>query len=769
MCLDPFLRHKSARVAALTPLLAALLAVPLRADDLIPPDRLAMAERARSLPELVEGGSITPHWRTDGSAFWYAEGAPAETVIWTVDPATGEARELFDSDRLRAALAEELGHAPPWDGVPFDTFTFEDDERTVRFELGGALAGPTYKLDLASYEITATPAPTDTERDRTTPRKVRDGFASGVPPVMEAPSPDGRFFLGEAEHDLTLRWSVDARSLRLTDDGSEDRPWSMADARWAPDSLRALVFRHDRRGLARLPVVHWLKTTEEVEFFPYTKSGGAMEQTEPWVIDVLTRRKVRLDVAEARDAFFYPVGWRPDGSEILLMVMNRRSNHLRLIAADPATGATRTVVEERSDTFLGALEFQVVWPDTVTLLGDGEQLIWLAERDGWRHAYLYHLDGRLIRRLTRGDFPVERIVAVDEDEGFVYLLANAEPRPYDTHLYRVPLAGGRLEKLTGAEGEHAVVMAPSKRYFLDTHSTPRRPPVVEWRRADGTLVKVLSRAGTRVLERELRWRPPETFTVTAADGETPLHGVLYQPWDFDPAKRYPVVDYIYNGPFITWAPQTFLDRRGIEALALAQLGFVTVVLDGRGTTERGKAFQDVVYRAFGRNEIPDHATALEQLAAERPFIDLSRVGIFGGSWGGYMTIRALLLRPDLFGVGVATNAVTGLIDHPASAIEGYMGLPQDMPEAYEEASNLRLADRLEGHLLLIHGTSDVNATFSNVMKMAAALVRADKPYDLLVLPEESHRIEGQASRYADLARWRYFVEHLRPYGPPAKP
>jgi dipeptidyl aminopeptidase/acylaminoacyl peptidase len=255
------------------------------------------------------------------------------------------------------------------------------------------------------------------------------------------------------------------------------------------------------------------------------------------------------------------------------------------------------------------------------------------------------------------------------------------------------------------------------------------------------------------------WHPPEEFTVKAADGITDLYGVLYRPHDFDPAKRYPVVDNIYNGPQTTWVPRTFANGVGIGAQAMAQLGFVVFVVDGRGTPERGKAFQDVVYGNFGRNEIPDHVAALRALAKDRPYLDLTRVGVTGGSFGGYMTIRAMLLAPEVYHVGVARAPVVDLYD---ANVERYMGLPQEHRDAYEYGSSLRLAGNLRGKLLLIHGSNDINATFSATMKLVEAFARAGRPYDLIILPEQDHALNGVSAAYSSAATNRYLVEHLKP-------
>ncbi len=310
-----------------------------------------------------------------------------------------------------------------------------------------------------------------------------------------------------------------------------------------------------------------------------------------------------------------------------------------------------------------------------------------------------------------------------------------------------------------------IQFAPSKEFFLDTHSSTSRPPAVELRRADGTLLQTLSRANIDALEEELKWRPPEEFVVRAADGKTDLYGLLFKPYDFDPNKKYPVIEYIYAGPQVNLWPWTFtIDAQPLMARippALAQLGFIVFGLDARGTPQRGKELQDVVYGNFGRYEIPDHVAALKQLAEERPYIDLSRVGIYGYSWGGYFTIRALLLAPDVYHVGVAGGAG---VDASAGGHESYLGLPQKNKEGYEYASNLRLARNLKGKLLILHGTSDRNARFSQAMKMVEALIQAGKPYDLLIFPGKNHfnaRV-GTSGRYMREAIRRYFQEHLKP-------
>jgi len=738
------------------------------AQESLDPERDELYARYMAIPSLIKGGVICPdvgplgaaacavNWMADGQSFWFAEGQPDQTVIYRADPAAGTREPFFDAERLRAALTPVLGHEPPYEGLPFDTFTFAGEgERTVRF----SVEDRGFELDLDSYAVSARP-PTEAEAaERAAPRVVREGFTSGAPAAMEVPSPDGRWLLTEKDDGLWVRASFDGREHPVMEDGEEDYAWSVEGAMWAPDGGRVAAMKVDSRHMERVPILHWLKQTEEVEYAPYAKAGNPMPRQELHIVDIVGRRAVQVDVGED-EQILSPVGWLPDGSEYLFLRMLRTYQTLHLVSADPATGETRVVLEETQPTFIKGIGTTPSWHALARPLTDGERFLWISERDGWDHIYLYGMDGRLIQRLTAGEWPVLGIVHVDEAAGLVYFTGHMEEeRPYDTHLYRVALDGGDVVRLTEGEGQHSATVSPNGAYIVDTHSSTSRPPRTDVRTTDGEFVHVVTEADVSALD-ELGWLPPEEFVVKAADGETDLHGVIYKPHDFDPARKYPVIDYIYNGPFISWVPKTFTDGRGLSQAALAQLGFVVFMVDGRGTTERGKAYQDVAYRNFGRNEIPDHRAAMENAAATRPWMDLDRVGIHGGSWGGYMTVRALVLEPDFYDVGVAVNGVYDIHDQNAWAIEPYMDRPWENPEGYQYGSSLRLADQLKAKLLLIHGTSDVNATFSATMKLVEALIRAGKPHDLIVVPEQPHWFTGQSAAFTDAARRRYFQEHL---------
>jgi dipeptidyl aminopeptidase/acylaminoacyl peptidase len=735
------------------------------------------AERERlfrlylSSATFVKENPVTPYWLPDGKRFLYAGRKARSTAIYLVDPQANTKRELWDSSMLDAALLErplvrEDGNSgvPAEDGSAYRGLALIDGETKLRF----TYRGKTRLLTLADKSLKDVPPAKEPEK----PRLVRAGYLSGEPATMEVPSPDGKWFATEKNHNLALRKAGTEEVTLLTTDGIKDHAWSVNFAVWSPDSTKLVVSKNDIRHLPKYPVVQWLKPSVEVSYGPRTTPGGPLPRQEMYSVDVTTRKQTRID-ASKEDHSLLGIRWTPDGSYFLLTRTHRSFNKVELLAATPRTGQVCSILTENSDTFVATPLFG---PYHVPFLADGKRFLWLSERTGWNHIYLGDLDGQTMQPLTQGNWPVVRIVEVDEQNGWVYFIAHGnQARPYDTHLYRVSLSGSGLVKLTEAPGQHdyphyltvigrrapvGVQLSPSKEFFLDTHSSIDRPSRTELRKADGTLLQVLEEADISGLK-QIRWQPPEAFVVKAADGKTDLHGVLYKPYDFDPQKKYPVLDYIYNGPQTTWVPRTFNDMGGLLAQAMAQLGYIIFIVDGRGTPERGKAFQDVVYGKFGQHEIPDHVATLQQLAAQRPYMDLQRVGIYGGSFGGYMTVRAMLTAPEVYRAGIAIAPVYDQEDMPA-AVERYMGTPHEKPEGWKQLSSLPLAGKLQGKLLILHGTSDVNAPFSGTMRMVAAFIRAGKRIDMQILPEETHGFAGASQVYMLTMLRSYFAEHLKP-------
>jgi dipeptidyl aminopeptidase/acylaminoacyl peptidase len=705
---------------------------------------------------VVKGGVVMPaNWMADGRSFWFAEGAPENTVIYKVDPKSNSKKPLLDTGRLRRSLALELGHEPPYQGLPFDRFVFGTGEKTIQFSVGGK----EWICDLRSYAVKSLPPPTDEEKkkqERLTPKALKNLLGGEAVEIL---SPDSRWFAGVKDFNLYLRSASDDQVVPLTDDGLENTGWDIwnASPRWSPDSSKLAITKVDVRAMPRMPVVRWLKTPEEVDWPLYGRAGDPLWTTELHVIDIASKTPIRIPIERSGDHFVSVVGWFPDGTELLFYTVDREFKKLDLLAANPVTGATRSVLTETQKTFLNVDAFGKL---DLHFVDGGKSFLWLSERDGWNQIYLYGRDGRLIRRLTEGPFVVGEVKAVDERKGWVYFTARVDPaRPYDQHLCRLNLEGKAFARLTEAEGDHLVQISPSQEYFLDINGSLSRPPATELRRADGKKLQVVSTANIDILKDKYQWSAAEEFRVKAADGKTDLHGVLFKPYDFNPAKKYPVIDYIYNGPHSRDVPGNVYACLMDPEPAIAHLGCILIIVDGRGTIGRGKEFQDVTYGRLGQDEIRDHAAVLKQLAAERPYMDPARVGIHGISYGGFLTLRGMLLAPDVYKVGVSTAPVVDLADVMAYT-EHYMGLPQNNKKGYEEASCLTIAKNLEGRLLIIHGTRDQNAPFSGTIKMIDALMKAKKPVDVLILPEQPHVPEGDGYAYWVRARHRYLREHL---------
>ena len=760
----------------LAPALLMLAVFVSPASTQVTPEQEAAYQRHLDFGSLIEGGSITPNWMPDGNSFWYAEGGPQHTVIHRVDPTAGTVEELFDTPRLRAALTEALGHEPAGLGVPFRQLSFVGGS-SVLF----TVEGQTVVLDLDTYAVERQRQPSSlslvsylvSETERVTPKTfVREVFLGlGPRPYPERLSPDGQWFVGLDKHNLTLRATVDGRVVPLTDDGNEFEQWDVETTLWnpwSPDSQRLVVARIDSRGMPRIPTIKWLKPLEEAEFIPTMLAGGELYDTRLHILDLHTRTPMPVQQDTTADYYYRVLTWLPDGSEVVFARYNRVMNRVDIQAADAATGAVKTLATETSETFV-THHHDSVWGARTGfwLLPDASGFILVSERDGWRHLYLYDLDGDLIRRLTDGDFPVEAVVGVDQENGWVYFTAQTDPeRPYDLHLSRVTLDGTDWSQLTEGKGRHAVAMAPSHEYFVDTYSTVDTPPHSVLRRADGELVLTLSEADISRLE-EAGWTPPREVVVKAADGQTDLWVTMYLPHDFDPARRYPVVEYIYGGPQTTVRPMDFggdpfglggeFSRMANFNRALANMGFVVVILDARGTPGRSKAFHDVIYRNWGSPVVADHAAAIRQLIERFDFLDGDRVGIMGASWGGYYSTRAILEEPDLYKVSI--SEVPGYDMYAFHLYEPYLGMPQQNRDHYEAGNVFRMAPTLKGKLLLIGGINDTG-TQADLFQMSETLVRAGVQHDMMVYANTGHGALGQTGEYNFELKKDYFVKHL---------
>jgi len=590
--------------------------------------------------------------------------------------------------------------------------------------------------------------------------------------VPELLSPDGRRFIGLDGGNIYARSTKDGRRFPLTTDGTPEHEWRFdwaapeavalglqtPVANFSPDGARLAAYRVDFTGVARLPQTHYLKRNDEVLHRYHCKAGGVLERVTLHLVDLYDRPSVEVDLGDTTDT--YPVfgGWLPDGSEVVVFLMSRDCRRVDVLAADARTGRTRHLFTEEGETFV-RIQHDVYYERKLglTVLPDG--ILWLSERSGWNHLYRYDLEGNLVAQLTDGDFRVDGVVGLAD--GFVYLTARTDTeRPYDVHVCRVPLAGGELEVLTGdVPGVHAALLSPTGKALLDTVSTVTTVPTTFLRTADGTLVREVFRPDTTAVD-ALGLTPAEEFTVKAADGETDLWGVLLKPRDFDPSKSYPVIEYVYGGPQLVAAPHGWvLSPMGVRAQAMSELGACVVFLDGRGTPGRSKAFHDTVYKDWAGTLVADHAAAITQLTERHSFLDATRVGVTGGSWGAYTSTRLLADRPDVY--AAAVSFAPGYDPYSSVLYECYLGLPQDPggQAVYDAANVLDRAPFVTRPLLLAGGTSD-HATWSDAIKMSENLIQAGVDHDFVVLPEQYHGFDLVHERFFYRKLAAFFARHL---------
>lgn len=692
--------------------------------------RLDLAARYFQQLGNVPGAFVQSRWLPGERLVFRPEHGPDRNAFVVYSARDGARRTIVSREELAARAGAELPVFLQW--------TLSPDSTRILFRAQGR----GFALSIADGSV----APADTA----------DVAVRSVMPGA-VPSPAGAMVVTPRGDGFAI---IDAAGRVVLERTGEDRySWQVGAGAWSPDGRYLLAWRNDARNVHTIPVVDYRSALERVEMVPYTKTGTPLAGSELYLIEPASGRvdRVRLDSGETYD---YPAGWRPDGSEALIMRLSRTGKRLDLLAVRAADAAVRPILrEERAETFVGALDFGVTtWQWQLTPLPDNRRFLWMSERDGWRHVYAYDYTGRLERQVTRGPFPVQRVVGVASGGSAVYVMASRDSTaPYDLALYRAGLDGREFRRLTPEPGVHDVSLSPGGQFFSDRQSTRAQPPVLRVRPLAGGREAEISRTDISQLT-AAGWSPPESLTVTLDDG-TRLYGVLYQPTNFDPGRRYATIDYIYGGPWLNVVPWDFsgsyLSR---NAAALAQMGFVVMVLDARGTPGRSKAFQDHNYGRIGQTEIAEHVTALRHAAASRPWIDTTRFGIYGHSWGGYYALRGMLAAPDVFKAGYA--GAPGALEEEALINEPNMNTPEANPEGYRIGSNLALAGNLRGALRIMHGTSDVNASLSTTMRMSEALIRANRQFEQLIMPGQPHGPQGSAFRYyADDVR-RFFWRTL---------
>ena len=528
------------------------------------------------------------------------------------------------------------------------------------------------------------------------------------------------------------------RSMEMEYDAREpERP--EPEVYWSPDSKRFVAMRHTPGGQRRVTLVQSSPPDQlqpKLVTIPYLKPGDAVPYAKPHLFDVDSRREIAVSDALFKNPWSIgDVRWAADSGEFTFLFNQRGHQSLRILGVEAATGTVRPIVDERSTTFIcysGKFFSEY--------LSETGEIIWMSERDGWNHLYLYDAKtGSVKNQITRGDWVVRDVERVDREKRHIWFTAsglNAGEDPYHVHHYSIDFDGSGLVALTAGDGTHSVRFSPDRRYLLDSWSRVDLAPITELRRvSDGSLVCRLEEADISELVSD-GWRAPERLAAKGRDGNTDIYGVIHRPKDFDPEKRYPVIEDIYAGPQDSFAPKSFRPRH--RSQDLADRGFIVVKLDGMGTSNRSKAFHDVAWKNIGDAGFPDRIAWIRAAAATRPEMDLSRVGLFGTSAGGQNALGGLLFHGDFYRAAVSDSACH---DNRMDKIwwnEQWMGWPVD--ESYVRSSNVANAHKLAGKLLLMVGELDKNVDPASTYQVVDALIRADKDFEFLAVPNGGHGI-----------------------------
>ncbi len=602
-------------------------------------------------------------------------------------------------------------------------------------------------------------------------------------------SPDGTKTAFIRDWNLWIREQGASRETALTTDGIKDfgyatdnAGWTRSDAPilvWSPDSKKIATFQQDQRNVGEMYLVDTGVGHPRLQAWKYPLPGDAtVAMLQRVVIDTVSKQIVRFqmppdqhrstlcDDISCRSNEWTDVQWSDDGKSVAFVSTSRDHKQEVLNIADAATGAVRQVLTETVDTFYESGNGAVNW----RYLPASNEVIWFSEKDNWGQLYLHDATtGRLKNRITSGDGNVTQLLRVDGKNRVLYFAAVGKESgrdPYYRHLYRVGFDGHDQQLLTPANADHTVTLSPSADWFVDVYSTPDTPPVAELRTSAGALALPLEKADISKLT-AAGWKPPQQITVKARDGATDLYGLLYAPTSLDTTRKYPIVNHIYPGPQTgSVGSRSFSAARG-DAQALAELGFVVVEIDGMGTPWRSKKFHEAYFGNMGDNTIPDQVAGMRELAARYPWIDIDRAGIYGHSGGGYATAAAMFSFPDFFKVGISEAGNHDNRNYEDDWAEKWQGLLKSNTDGttnYDNQAMQLVAKNLKGKLLLAHGTMDTNVPPSNTLLVVNELIRANKDFDLIMLPNRGHGFGNEP--YMVRRRWDYFVKNLLGQEPP---
>ncbi|NYF78477.1 S9 family peptidase [Granulicella arctica] len=716
-----------------------------------------------------------PTWLPDGR-FWFHDSGPDDSTFTLVDPAKGTEAPAFDHAKLAAALtaaqpaAQPLTFDPHHLAITEFSFTAGGQKLTVttsevgRFQCDLSGAGSC----TAIHDATATSdnAPVDTSPDKTKAAFIRD-------------------------YNLWVRDLITGKETQLTTDGVKDfgyatdnAGWTHSDnpiLLWSPDSKKIATFQQDQRKDGDMYLVSVTNRHPVLKQWKYPLVGDKdITMIERVIIDVDQPKVIRLkmppdqhrsticdDVSCRGGSGWDDVQWSEDDKHLAFVSTSRDHKHEWLRVADATTGDIREVMQESVATFYESGNDKVNWH----YLPKSNEILWFSERDNWGQLYLYDLTtGQLKNQITHGDGNVTQVLHIDEKNRVIYFLAvGKQPGvdPYFSQYYRIKFDGTGMKLLTPENADHTISPSNDGRTFIDTYSTVTQPQTTVVRDDNGKIILPVTKEDISKLL-ATGWIPPTPITVKARDGKTDLYGFMYKPTNLDTTKKYPIINNVYPGPQTgSCGGRGFAAAHG-DRQALAELGFIVVCIDGMGTPWRSKSFHAAYYGNMGDDTIPDQVSGMKDLATQYSFIDIDRAGMYGHSGGGNATAAAMFHYPDFFKVGIAESGNHDNREYEDDWAEKWSGLEVIHPDGssnYDSQANQNDAKNLKGHLLLAHGTFDDNVPPNETLLIVDALIKANKDFDLLMIPNAAHGYKD-ASPYMARRRWDYFIRYLAGDTPP---
>jgi len=715
-----------------------------RAFSQVTPADYQRADSIMKLNDLVYHQINSVNWIDTTSTFWYQVKTREGAAFTLIDAAKLTRKPAFDVVKLVEQLNKQPGVKTTLKSAQFQKLKFDLKANKFRFLFEKAY----WTCNLKNYTLTK-----DSVAKPEEPRPYwNDGFDElGNKPVT---SPDSVWVAFIKNYNVYIRNEKDKKEVQLSFDGSAGDHYSSYFS-WSPDSKK-LACNKVRKNEDHF--IYFVESSPKTQLQPilqkrnYLKPGDALPIKHPSLFDIQTLKQIPVDSKAFENQYDLSNPKWNESSAAFTFDFNQRGHQVfQVVEVDGTSGAGRIIIDERSKTFID-YSGKYFRHD----MDKRGEIIWASERDGWNHLYLYDVKSAKVKKqITSGNWVVREVVKVNEKENTIIFKAsgrNADEDPYYIDYCKINFDGSGLVDLTPEKMDHQATFSADFNYFADTYSTVQTPPVTVLRSAsDGKVIMELERTDiSDVLAKG--WIAPEPFVAKARDGKTDIWGNIYRPTNFDPKKKYPIIEYIYAGPHSSFAQKSFRPASSPFS-GLAELGFIIVQLDGMGTSNRGKAFHDVCFKNLKDAGFPDRILWIKAAAEKCSYMDTTRVGLFGGSAGGQSTLSGLLFHPEFYKAG---SSSCGCHDNRMDKIwwnEQWMGYP--IGPQYAECSNVDNASKLQGKLLLIVGEVDDNVDPASTMQVVNALIAAKKDFELVVLPGVNHTLGGE---YGEQKRRGFFVK-----------